>query len=65
MPENEVAEHGKYMCLEDKVDPSPNSMQLRVIFLLSFNSVLITKFLQLSDLGMTLEIKISNPIIIL
>lgn len=64
MSENEGAEHGKYPCLEDKVDPSPSSMQRRVIFILSLNSVLTTEFLQLSDLGMTLEIKLSNPIIL-
>lgn len=49
--------HGKVSRLEDKVDPSSGFSQLRVIFILSFDSVLTTKVFRLSDLDMTLEIR--------
>lgn len=61
--ENEVTKHGKYVRLEDKVDPSSGFMKLS-FFILLFNSILTTKFLWLSDLDMTFKIIVSIPIIL-
>lgn len=47
--------HGEVSRLEDKVDPSSGFSQLRVIFILSFDSVLTTKVFRLSDRSYKME----------